>query len=394
MPDDTSVQTAAPGGSNFISLDSLAYASGKPALVATIKAEFGDFKVDEQLGFELTGKGEHLYLRIEKTDLSTVEVAKKLSEISGVPKSAIGYSGMKDRRAETRQWFSVKLPEDRSQQLAALHGDSLQVVESGRNSRKLKIGSHRNNHFRIVLKDCEGKRSEFERRLGQIVSTGVPNYFGTQRFGRELSNLHQVQAWMSAELEPDSALDSAARPVFKQRFKRSMLLSAARSYLFNQLLSARLEQGNWNRYVPGDVLNLDGTERSFALASDMEWDQTLQRRLDEFDIHITGPLPGEIDSKDKYVSYGKSADIEDAVCKQFPTLLAGLRHFGVKAARRPLRFRPLELKWQWLENAEVGADVSEPASEAGMLLLDFSLAKGVYATSLLRELCVTREHGQ
>ena len=108
MPDDSSLQAAAVV--DFVGLDSLAFAGGKPELKATLKAQFGDFQVDEQLGFELTGKGEHLYLRIEKTDLSTVEVAKKLSEISGVPKSAIGYSGMKDRRAETRQWFSVKLP--------------------------------------------------------------------------------------------------------------------------------------------------------------------------------------------------------------------------------------------------------------------------------------------
>ena len=66
--------------------------------------------MDEQLGFKPTEKGEHLYLRIEKTDQSTVDVAKRLSEVSGVHGSEIGYSGMKDRRAQTRQWFSIKLP--------------------------------------------------------------------------------------------------------------------------------------------------------------------------------------------------------------------------------------------------------------------------------------------
>ena len=202
MPDNSSTQSGGSVAVSFDSVESLAFANGAPQLAATLKQEFEDFQVDEQLGFKLTGKGEHLYLRIEKTDLSTIEVAKKLSEVSGVPKSAIGYSGMKDRRAETRQWFSLKLPQNRAEQLSAFENDSVQIVASERNSRKLKIGSHRSNNFKILLRNCEGDRGEFEERLHQIVSHGVPNYFGTQRFGRDLSNLHQVQAWMSVELDP------------------------------------------------------------------------------------------------------------------------------------------------------------------------------------------------
>ncbi|GJM14511.1 MAG: tRNA pseudouridine synthase D [Pseudohongiella sp.] len=377
MPDDPS-QTV------FAGLDSLAYANGRPELAATLKQEFGDFQVDEALSFKFTEKGEHAYLWVEKTNLSTVDVAKKLSEATGVHGSEIGYSGMKDRRAETRQWFSVKLPEAREDDLGACESDSLRILETHRNSRKLKIGSHRSNHFKILLRDCEGTREQFEQRLRQLMTRGVPNYFGSQRFGRELSNLTQVQAWMSAELNPESG-SGAAAAIPKQRFKRSMLFSAARSYLFNQLLSRRLELGNWDRYIPGDVLNLDGTERCFGVAAEVEWDSTLQKRLEEFDIHITGPLPGVVDSKDKYVSYGEAADIEDAVCKQFSTLLAGLRHFGLSAARRPLRFRPIDLAWEWRDSGR--------AEGAGELMLDFSLGKGAYATSLLRELCATREHG-
>lgn len=372
----------------FKALESLAYANGRPELQATLKQHCSDFRVEEQIGFEFTGKGEHLYLHIEKTDLSTTDVARRLSEVSGVPKAAIGYSGMKDRRAETSQWFSIKLPKGQEDSLAGFDSLAARITERHRNSRKLKIGSHRSNQFRILLRDCAGQRSAFEERLARIESAGVPNYFGTQRFGRDLSNLHQVQDWMHTAL---SGGDAGA--IARQRFKRGMLFSAARSYLFNELLSSRLEQGNWNSYVPGDVLNLDGTERCFALKSAEEWDEELARRLASFDIHITGPLPGEIDSKDKYVSYGKAADIEDAVCKQYATLLEGLRHFGVKAMRRPLRFRPIELKWQWQAEKNNGDGVPD-SDQAGNLLLEFSLTRGVYATSLLRELCVTREHGQ
>lgn len=388
MPDIFPMQSVESSPKTFVGLDSLAFANGKPTLAATLKQEFTDFRVDEQLGFKFTEKGEHAYLWVEKTNRSTVDVAKKLSEVTGVHGSEIGYSGMKDRRGKTRQWFSIKLPAGREAELSVCESDTLRIIETRRNSRKLKIGSHRSNHFRILLRDCEGTRDEFEQRLSQIVVGGVPNYFGSQRFGRDLSNLAQVQAWMSAELAVDSgaapSVNTAAIP--KQRFKRSMLFSAARSYLFNQLLSRRLDLGNWNAYIAGDVLNLAGTERCFGLNDETEWDAILQQRLEEFDIHITGPLPGKVDSKDKYVSYGEAADIEEAVCEEFNTLLTGLRHFGLKAARRPLRFRPIDCQWQWQQ--------SEQTEGASDLLLDFSLGKGAYATSLLRELCVTREPGQ
>jgi len=168
MPENSSSQ-------QFDGIGSLAYANGKPELTATLKQEFADFRVDEQLGFKFTDKGEHAYLWIEKTNRSTVDVAKKLSEVTGVHGSEIGYSGMKDRRGETRQWFSIKLPAGREAELAACESDSIRIHESHRNSRKLKIGSHRSNRFRILLRDCEGSRDEFEERLARIESGGGPN---------------------------------------------------------------------------------------------------------------------------------------------------------------------------------------------------------------------------
>ena len=147
MPDNSSASDSSSAIETFNSIDSLAYANGKTELSATLKQEFADFQVDEQLGFKPTEKGEHLYLRIEKTDQSTVDVAKRLSEVSGVHGSEIGYSGMKDRRAQTRQWFSIKLPPSRDGELAALESESLHILESHRNSRKLKIGSSSQQPF-------------------------------------------------------------------------------------------------------------------------------------------------------------------------------------------------------------------------------------------------------
>jgi tRNA pseudouridine13 synthase len=153
-----------------------------------------------------------------------------------------------------------------------------------------------------------------------------------------------------------------------------MLFSAARAYLFNQVLSERIHQANWSRFVPGDVLNLGGTSRYFILEEGC-WDEKLQQRLDGFDIHISGPLAGKHAREEKYISTSMAAGIEDEVLAKFQPLIDGLTIFGLKAARRPLRFVPTHLEWHWPVPQE--------------LKLQFTLPRGAYATSLLRELCTT-----
>ncbi len=391
----------------FRSFDSLLFTNGAPTGEAILKNSCADFRVDEDLGFPLSGDGEHLCINIRKTDLSTPQLVRHLRETFDVDSSAIGYAGMKDRRAETSQWFSVQLPAgeaDDEKLLKALESESIKVLDHNRNSRKIKIGSHRANHFHIRLRNCKNPGQSpinvcepkngaknggqtlinmWEQRLNSISSQGVPNYFGPQRFGWDFSNLTQALELM------ESALSSSAKQgQRRQRGRRgkgsrnSMLYSAVRSYLFNLQLSRRLELGNWSQYLPGDVLNLDGSSRCFLLEAGQQWDEELQSRLDSFDIHITGLLPGIIESKERYISSGKSADIEDAVCKQYPILLEGLTFFGLKASRRPFRFRPVDLKWDWLDG-DTGASRD--------LILEFTLPRGAYATSLLRELCHTNK---
>ena len=358
------------GDGEFATLDSLAYAFGPPGISATIKQEFEDFKVDEELCFDCSGHGEHMYLRVRKQDLSTPDVARRLQALTRLPPTAIGYSGMKDRRGDCIQWFSVQLPAKDESRINALEDTGLTVLETRRNGRKLKIGSHKLNHFQVRLRNCEGDAASFTDRLSQIQRAGVPNYFGEQRFGWELSNLSQVQALMEDLLGDSNA--SARRREGDQQFKRGMLYSAARAYLFNQVLSRRVATGSWNNYLSGDVPNLAGTDRCFSVA-ERAWDETLQRRLREFDIHLTGPLAGMVDSKDKYISKDKAADIEEAVLGEYPTLVSGLVRCGLMASRRPLRFMPGQLQWEWESTAS--------------LCLRFSLSRGCYATSLLREIC-------
>ena len=394
----------------FKSFDSLLFANGEPSGQAILKHSCVDFIVDEELGFPLSGNGEHLCIRIQKTDITTAQLVRHLRELFKVDSSAIGYGGLKDRRAITSQWFSVQLPagEDSDEKLlASIENESLKVLENSRNSRKIKIGSHRANHFVIRLRDCteDGQALQdlstkvWETRLENISTQGVPNYFGPQRFGWDYSNLQQVWELMESALPGPSGAQQESggakqeNASAQQRGRRrgrqgrgrnnrnGMLFSAARSYLFNLQLSHRLELSNWAQYLQGDVLNLDGSNRCFLLDEGLMWDEEMQQRLDSFDIHITGLLPGTIESKERYVSSGKSADIEDAVCKEYPILLEGLKFFGLKASRRSFRFRPADLKWDWQDG-----DLNGTRD----LILEFTLPRGAYASSLLRELCHTK----
>lgn len=370
---------------SFPQLDSLAYATGKPALLARIKQNWDDFRVDEELGFAPTGAGEHLLVRVEKAGQSTTEVARQISSTLGIRDTDIGYSGMKDRQARTRQWFSIRLDQAAEADLGRLESDQLKVLEQARNQRKLQIGAHKANHFELILREVIGvnaagaesvathAEASLDRKLQTLAQRGVPNYFGSQRFGRDLSNLLQVRELLRA----DANQANANRNRYRHKRKRSMLYSAARAYLFNQLLSARIARGNWASYVDGDVLNLNNTKRCF-LVEPGAWEPELQQRLDELDIHITGLLPGRIVSKDRYVTRGQSADMEKAVCEEFAELVTGLEQQGLKAARRPFRFQVQQLQWQWLDSTTVS--------------LAFTLPTGAYATSLLREVCQLREN--
>ena len=360
---------------DFIPLEQLSYVNGKPENSALLKQELTDFRVNEELGFSPTGSGDHLFVRVRKTDVTTTDAARRLAAVSGLSLRHIGYSGMKDRRGECTQWFSVPMAISDERLLVELEDPSLEILETRRNSRKLKIGSHKRNHFEILLRQCSGAPAEFEEKLGIIKRCGVPNYFGSQRFGRDMGNLAQLVQLFEDEQQAISGgekINTSRRG--KGSHKRGMLFSAARAYLFNQVLSERIQRGSWSAYVAGDVLNLDGTTRFFAVEAGA-WDTHLQQRLESFDIHITGPLAGATDPKERYVSRAEAADIEDAVLAQFTELVRGLKAYGLQSGRRPMRCNPQNLAWQWLSPGE--------------LKLGFTLPSGAYATSLLRELCIT-----
>ena len=238
-------------------VDAAPRAHGGAVLAATIRQDAEDFRVDELDAFAPSGQGEHLLLTIEKRGMNTQFVARLLAQWADVDERAIGYAGLKDRHALTTQRFSVQLPGRADPESAALEamaagaGQGLRVLAAARHSRKLPRGALAGNAFVLVLRDVQGDRDAAQARLAAIAARGVPNYFGEQRFGRGGSNVAQALAMFAA-----AGARSGRR---MRREERSMLLSAARSELFNRVLARRVEQDCWDAALDGEVWMLDGS---------------------------------------------------------------------------------------------------------------------------------------
>jgi tRNA pseudouridine13 synthase len=314
-----------------------------------IRQSADDFAVTEVLGFEPDGEGEHDFLWVEKRNTNTVWLARQLADFAGIEARDVGYAGMKDRHAVTRQWFSVRRPAGIPADWTALEVEGAQVLEVSRNSRKLRRGAHSGNQFRIVVRgsaDSDTKVSgELVRQRTQSISErGVPNYFGEQRFGREGGNLQLAEALFAGKR--------------LKRDKRSIALSSARAWLFNHVLQQRVEAGTWSELRLGDVAALDGSGSIFIVE---DLDEAIEKRCRELDLHPTGPLWGE--------SNAHQAN-ELKVVETFPTLVAGLEK-QTKAARRSLRLAVRDLK---------------TSLDGDALILEFYLARGGFATAVLREI--------
>jgi tRNA pseudouridine13 synthase len=301
-----------------------ARALGGPLFAGRIRATCADFNVVEELDIELTGDGEHDWLQIRKTDANTHWVAEQLARHAAIPARDVGYAGLKDRRAVTTQWFSVRRKPGVEPDWTAFSAEGVEILETRRHNRKLRRGAHQGNAFRLAIRsDTLLPGDLVAERLECIAGQGVPNYFGEQRFGRDGANLELGRAVLSGRR--------------LSRHKRSIGISALRSAQFNEELDARVRAGSWNTLLPGDIANLDGTGSVFPI-DDVTAD--LERRCAEMDIHPCGTL------------------------KAIPEV-------AVAASQRPLRTRVSDLEWE-LQDA--------------VLWLEFSLGRGAYATAVLREI--------
>jgi len=327
------------------------YAFGKPKATGVLKKFPEDFKVTEELKFEPSGKGEHVYFYIEKTGSNTQWVMGQIAKWLGKKEREVGYCGLKDRHAVTKQWFSIQLPEANKLEnfLKAKH--EFKILSHTRGDKKLRQGMQKHNLFEITLREINGDEKDIETRLQQIQQRGFPNYFGLQRFGHDFDNLNLL--FSGKKLKP---------------FERSIAISSVRSYLFNEVLSKRIELNCWDEGLPGEVFKLENSNSVFH-APEITTD--IQTRAQKKDIHPTGPLFGT----DLGSVTDRCLNIESNIMQQYPKWVDVLYKNRCESARRALRAVAENFKWHWKDD--------------NTLVLSFGLGSGSFATSLVRELMNT-----
>lgn len=286
------------------------YAYGKPTIEGVIKSSAEDFRVFEIPSFTLSGSGEHVYLKVQKIGANTGWVAGKIAEFAGIETNDVGFAGRKDRHAVTEQWFSCYLPGEKNPDWNQLHIEGVTLIDTTRHSKKLRKGDLNGNSFELTVRGISNPRS-LEYKLHSVRDSGVPNYYGEQRFGHDNNNLHHADKLLKGD-----------RSI---RQNRNIYLSAARSYMFNHFLSTRMTRGNWDE--------ISGIE--------------------------TGPL------------YGMSRDPrpgEDLLPRECEGWCTGLQKLRVKSGNRNLKLRAKDLQWRFNEKS-VQLSFSLPAGSFATSLL-------------------------
>lgn len=320
--------------------------------MALIRAEPGDFRVDELPLYPASGAGDHTFVRIEKRLRTTEQVAHALARAAGVGAREVGYAGRKDRRAVATQWLSV--PRLEPERALGLEIEGVRVLEAIRHGHKLRTGQLRGNRFEIAVRDVDPALADaLPERLAAICRSGMPNYFGDQRFGRARDNVALGERLLRGDVS------------LRDRRGARFAISALQAAVFNDVLAARPLP--LDRLERGDVALLHRSGGRFVVE-----DPALEQpRATAFEISPTGPIFGnrviepaaEVAARERAVLESRGL----ALGEWSPP--SGIR---LRGSRRPLRVRP------------VAARIRD-RSERGFRI-DFELPPGSYATVLLRAL--------
>lgn len=328
-----------------------------------------DFIVDEIPLYEFTGEGEHLILHVRKKDMTTWEMVSAIAKYCKIKQRDIGYAGLKDKHAMTMQYVSL-LAKDNEEIMKTFNHEKIKILGTYRHNNKIRIGHLKGNHFKVRLKKVLGvQKDKLDSVLKWVKQNGVPNYFGNQRFGNDGDNWKDGKAIMNGELK------------MRDRKKRTFLLNAYQSYLFNACLSKRIElsmlldafseadaekvfklpegslkgtkeQPHFFKILEGDLMMHYPFGRVFELES-MEEEA---RRFSEFDIVPSGLLPG------KRVS--RTTKVSELIEKNYD------EEIGENGARR----------YAWIAVTDIKKNHVE---EKAQYELEFTLPKGSYATNVL-----------
>jgi tRNA pseudouridine13 synthase len=327
--------------------------------VAKVSPE--DFVVEELPAYLPTGEGEHLYLFVEKRDLSTSDAVRLLTTALSVSERDAGYAGQKDRRAVTRQWISIH-----TKATAVESPDPrIRILQTNRHGNKLRLGHSKGNRFTIALRGVRPDAlKDAEAIVARLSAEGLPNYYGEQRFGRRGDNALLGAAVLGLAEHPQ--MGRAKR----DRFLRRLAISALQSELFNRCLTARLKDGLWNEVVPGDILRKRASGGVFVCA-EPEIDRP---RLHSGEIDVAGPMFGH---RERPTAEGVAREREQAILDEAGVPREAFERAGGEAegARRPYRVPVL--------------DASVRALDGESIELTFALPSGSYATRVIAEITKT-----
>ncbi len=335
-----------------------------PGIAGTLKAQPADFEVEEIPAYPPSGDGEHLFLWIEKRGVSADELTRHLSSLLDISPGDLGTAGLKDKHAVTRQFVSV--PRRIEPLLPSLNTDNIRVLSSTPHKNKLRTGHLHGNRFRVLVRNVEPDALAKATVIADRVRlSGLPNYFGSQRFGNNGSTLKQGLSLLSETgASSEQSRKSRDRHRSGRRFLHRLALSAAQSWLFNQVLAERLRDGLLDRVLLGDVMQVCATGGLF-IAQDLAAEQP---RFDTHETVMTGPMFGP---KMKPTT-DEPATREQRVLDAAQLSPDAFRRYGhlTDGTRRPLLVRPDDLQISAVPDG---------------LLFEFALPSGSYATVLLRE---------
>ncbi|MCW8330605.1 tRNA pseudouridine(13) synthase TruD [Photobacterium sp. SDRW27] len=339
-------------------MDNFNWLYGKPGCQGRLKVLPEHFIVKENLGFEFAGAGEHFMVKIRKTGENTKYVVNELAKACGVKSRDVSWAGLKDRHAVTEQWLSVHLPGKTDPDLTQFVAEhpGIEVLETARHDKKLRPGDLIGNWFQLRLTELD-KPQDVIARLEQVALKGVPNYFGEQRFGHGGNNVVKARSWGNDEFR------------VRDKSKRSFYLSAARSWLFNMVLSNRIEQEKVHTLLAGDSLLQEGDDRG-VIAESASAD--LQAAIDNGTMAITAPMMGD----NALPTAADAEAFEMSIVEQEPLLLKLIRDNRMRHERRLLLLKPQQMEWQ-----QEGEDI----------VVSFALPAGCFATAVVRELMIERE---
>ncbi len=338
-----------------------------PGISGMLKSQPEDFIVEEIPTYLPCGEGEHLFLWIEKRSVPADQLVRHLAKVLRIKPRDLGTAGIKDTHAVTRQFVSV--PRQVEERLSAIDNDRIRLLNATPHRNKLKTGHLRGNRFSILLRDARSNAETGDVVLSQaqaiaerLRQTGVPNYYGSQRFGNRNSTLRLgLKLLTEVELPSDGPRETAKS---NHRFLHRLALSAGQSWLFNQVLAERLNEGLLHQLLLGDVMQVCGSGGLFDVR-DLAIEQP---RFNAYETVLTGPMFGP---KMKPTLH-EPAIREQRVLDAAGITMDAFRRFGdlTSGTRRPLLI--------WLKDLQV-------TSSTDGLQFEFSLPSGAYATVVLRE---------